>query len=101
MVEASLRVTPDMMLAPAMSQHEGGGLAVKFPQQKVPPEIEHCDSSGVFPTLVIGRQNCGHDGDDPIRLWSIYINLLSPILHLTIFIGARSDRVRSRVLRLT
>ena len=73
MVEASLRVTPDMMLAPAMSQHEGGGLAVKFPQQKVPPEIEHCDSSGVFPTLVIGRQNCGHDGDDPIRLRSIYI----------------------------
>lgn len=64
MVEASLRVNPDMMLAPTMPQHEGGGLTVKAPQQKVPPEIEHCDNSGVFPTLVIWRQNCGHDEVD-------------------------------------
>jgi hypothetical protein len=79
MVEASLRFTPDMMLAPAMSQHEGAGITVEFSQQKVPPEVEHCDSFGVFPTLVIGRQNCGHDGDDPIRLrsipWSIYYSI--------------------------
>jgi len=64
MVEASLRVNPVMMLTPVMLQHEGGGVELKSPQQKVPAEVEHCDSSGVFPTLVILRQNRGHDGDD-------------------------------------
>lgn len=51
-VEAS-RVNPVMMLTPLMLQHEGGGFSVKLSQQKVPAEIEHCDSSGVFPTLEI------------------------------------------------
>lgn len=71
MIEVWLRLTPDMMLAPAMSQHDGAESIVEFPQQKVSPEVEHCDSTGVFPTSVIGRQNCGHDGDNPIRLRSI------------------------------
>jgi len=62
--EASRVNPPVMMLTPVMLQHEGGGVSVKLSQQKVPAEVEHCDSSGVFPTLEILRQNCGHDGDD-------------------------------------
>jgi hypothetical protein len=60
MAEAALRVDPAMMLTPITLLHEEG---VNPQQQKVPAEVEHCNSSGLTPTLVILRQNCGHDGD--------------------------------------